>query len=73
MNEKLEKIAESVHNAWWNEKIKQGVTDHTDMIPYAELDENVKEYDRVTARGCYGGVARVAGMDQSERTNAERI
>lgn len=50
MNEKLEKIAEAVHNAWWNEKIKQGVTNHPDAIPYAELAEDVKEYDRVTAR-----------------------
>ena len=32
------------------EKKKQGVTDHPDMIPYSELSEEVKEYDRVTAR-----------------------
>lgn len=49
-DEKLEKIAEAVHNAWWQEKIKQGVTDHPDMLPYSELSEEVKEYDRVTAR-----------------------
>jgi DNA-binding transcriptional ArsR family regulator len=24
---------------------------HTDMLPYAELAENVKEYDRATVRG----------------------
>ena len=46
----LETIAEAVHNAWWAEKKKQGVTDHPDMIPYSELSEEVKEYDRVTAR-----------------------
>lgn len=50
MNDKLEKVAEAVHNAWHQEKIKQGVTDHPDMIPYNDLAENVKEYDRVTAR-----------------------
>lgn len=33
----LETIAEAVHNAWWEEKKKQGVTDHPDMIPYSEL------------------------------------
>ncbi len=49
-NELLEIIAEAVHNAWWEEKQKQGVTDHPDMLPYNELAENVKEYDRVTAR-----------------------
>lgn len=48
--EDLERIAESIHNAWWEEKKKQGITDHPDMKPYAELEENVKEYDRVTAR-----------------------
>ena len=46
----LETIAEAVHNAWWEEKKKQGVTDHQDMIPYSDLSEEVKEYDRVTAR-----------------------
>lgn len=46
----LEKVAEAVHNAWWEEKKKQGVTDHPDMIPYNQLSEEVKEYDRVTAK-----------------------
>lgn len=45
----LETVAEAVHNAWWKEKKKQGVTDHPDMIPYSDLTEDVKEYDRVTA------------------------
>ena len=49
-NERFEKIAEAVHNAWWQEKIKQGVTNHPDMLPYNELAEEVKAYDRVTAR-----------------------
>lgn len=49
-NINLETVAEAVHNAWWEEKKKQGVTDHPDMIPYSELSEDVKEYDRVTAR-----------------------
>ena len=72
----IEKIAESVHNAWWNEKEEQGFHSpkncpnaidsyeqgsfdkfkkncskcHTDMYPYNELPENVKQYDRVTAK-----------------------
>ena len=46
----LERVAEAVHDAWWDEKKKQGVTNHPDMIPYMELAEDVKEYDRVTAR-----------------------
>ncbi len=46
----LEKTAEAVHNAWWAEKKKQGVTGHPDMIPYSDLPEETKEYDRATAR-----------------------
>ena len=45
----IETIAEAVHNAWWEEKKKQGVSNHPDMIPYDKLADNVKEYDRVTA------------------------
>lgn len=51
MDEKtFEKICEDVHNAWWEEKKKQGVTDHPDMIPYYDLSEEIKDYDRVTVR-----------------------
>lgn len=46
----LERIAEAVHNAWWDEKKKNGVTDHPDMKPYAELAETTKDYDRATAK-----------------------
>ena len=48
--ERFESICEAVHNGWWEEKKRQGVTDHPDMIPYGELAESVKEYDRVTVR-----------------------
>lgn len=76
MNEIIEKLSEAVHDAWWEEKRKQGFHApancvnadpdnpifsfnkfqkycdkcHTDMYPYEELPENVKEYDRVTVR-----------------------
>jgi len=46
----IETVAEAVHNAWWEEKKKQGVTEHPDMISYSHLSEEVKEYDRVTVR-----------------------
>lgn len=45
----IESIAENVHNAWWDEAKKQGRENHPDMIPYADLSESVKEYDRKTA------------------------
>ena len=44
----IETLSEGVHDAWWEEKKKQGVTDHPDMIPYPELSEDTKDYDRVT-------------------------
>lgn len=89
LKENVEFLAEQVHNAWWEEKKKQGFhspldcqsknyksfknTDernqerfydagnnpkfykwcnkcHTDMYPYDELAENIKEYDRVTVK-----------------------
>lgn len=46
----FEGICESVHNGWLDEKIKQGVSNHPDMIPYSQLTEEVKEYNRVTVR-----------------------
>ena len=73
LEENIEFLSEQVHNAWWEEKKKQGFHSpkecptlrigdtilffkkycdkcHTDMYPYNELPENVKEYDRVTVR-----------------------
>lgn len=29
---------------------------HTDMLPYADLDENIKDYDRATARAVFSGL-----------------
>lgn len=31
---------------------------HPDMLPYAELPEHIKEYDRVTVRGVLAGIER---------------
>jgi hypothetical protein len=45
----LERISEAVHNAWWGEKKRQGRDNHPDAVPYYELSEEVKEYDRQTA------------------------
>ncbi len=71
----IEFASEKVHNAWMEEKLKQGfhapndcsrkITNaqvkrtlpkfnkhcdkcHTDLYPYSELPENIKDYDRVT-------------------------
>lgn len=61
---KKEFLAKRVHDAWMKEKASQGFHDpttctmksvhagcekcHADMIPYEDLAENIKDYDRVT-------------------------
>ena len=56
----IELISRSVHDAWWQERKRQGwkygkITDrnqktHESMIPYDSLPENEKELDRQTVR-----------------------
>ena len=53
-------LSEKVHNAWMKEKEAQGFSygkeydkekkKHPDMLPYNELKEEVKEYDRATVK-----------------------
>lgn len=45
----MESFAVVVHDAWWQESQRQGVL-HKSQVPYADLPENVKEYDRVMIR-----------------------
>lgn len=71
-NELIEKLSSKVHDAWWEEKKRQGFHApldcpkrttmqlqkfslycnrcHTDMYPYNEIPEYVKEYDRVMVK-----------------------
>ena len=59
-NELIELLSEKVHNAWMKEKEAQGFSygkeydkekkKHPDMLPYNELKEEVKEYDRATVK-----------------------
>ncbi len=46
----LERLAEAVHRGWMAEKRRQGVSQHPDMLPYDQLPESVKDYDRATVR-----------------------
>ena len=56
-----ETIAAAVHNAWWSEKKRQGkADDHPDAIPYDQLSESTKEYDRVTARAVVSALQEAA-------------
>ncbi|MBI5665788.1 MAG: Ryanodine receptor Ryr [Nitrospirae bacterium] len=57
--ELTEKLAENNHDLWAQKRIAEGWTygpnrddakkTHPDLVPYAELPESEKEYDRVTA------------------------
>jgi transcription initiation factor IIE alpha subunit len=38
---------------------KQCATCHPDMYPYAELSENIKEYDRVTVRTVLNAISKL--------------
>jgi septal ring factor EnvC (AmiA/AmiB activator) len=49
-NPDVEKLSESVHDAWWQESKRQGREGEQSMVPYSELPDSVKEYDRVTVR-----------------------
>ncbi|QDU95835.1 RyR domain-containing protein [Lignipirellula cremea] len=56
----LEKLAENTHEVWASQRIKDGWTLgaernderklHPCLVPYDELPESEKEYDRQTAR-----------------------
>ena len=63
MGRYVEQLAEKVHDAWWEVKKEGGFHApndcphdqkcekcHGDMIPYNDLADEIKEYDRVTVR-----------------------
>ena len=61
LNELVEKMAKNVHEVWAQSRISQGWTDgpersdalkhHPCLVPYEELPEIEKAYDRDTAIG----------------------
>lgn len=58
LEELVEKLAESNHDHWSRQRIDEGWTygeerddgrkTHPDLVPYAELPESEKEYDRTS-------------------------
>lgn len=56
-----ERLSENAHELWAQQRIKDGWTlgpkrddakkKHPCLVPYAELPESEKEYDRVVAKG----------------------
>jgi hypothetical protein len=55
----LERLAENTHDTWATQRIKDGwswgpkrddaLKQHPGLVPYGDLSESEKEYDRVTA------------------------
>ena len=62
----LEQLAEHVHDAWAAARIAEGWTwgpqrddvakQHPGLVPYSDLTESEKEYDRATARTTLLGI-----------------
>ena len=69
LNELAEQIAKNVHEVWAQNRIKQGWTygkersdalkQHPCLIPYEELSEEEKDYDRDTAFGTLRLIAKL--------------
>lgn len=55
----IERLAENAHDNWASQRIKEGWTygpkrddtakKHPDLVPYGDLPESEKDYDRTTA------------------------
>ena len=46
-----ERLSENCHDLWALNAIAQGRLDHPDLIPYSELSEDKKKYDRDSTMG----------------------
>lgn len=61
----IEQVAERVHSAWICEKVKQGITSRKSsdgreqMLPYSQLDDDLKELDRATVRAVYKAIGEL--------------
>ena len=77
----FECLASKVHDAWWQEKASQGFhaprdcdtwpgTEcgqcHNDMIPYADLPDNVKNFDRVIAQTVLSAIEELQTDERKE-------
>jgi hypothetical protein len=61
----VEKVAEEVHNAWMQTKIKHGYTSRKAedgeelMVPYAKLSEKAKDLDRNSVLAIYAAIKKL--------------
>ena len=76
LNEPVEQIAENVHDVWAQNRMEQGwvygeerndeLKHHPCLVPYSELPETEKVYDRDTAIGTLKLICKL-GFKISER------
>lgn len=73
MDDLIEQLSDAVHQGWMREKWAQGFARHTwcygvecskpqeqhhpDMLPYADLSEPTRNYDRATVRAVVAALA----------------
>jgi hypothetical protein len=72
----IEKLAENNHDIWAAQRIKEGWTygskrddgkkEHPDLIPYNDLPESEKEYDRNSAKETIKAVMALGYMFSKE-------
>lgn len=83
-DETIEDLAEKAHNAWFVEKYSRGVRVWPNergveqMVPYEELGENVREFDRVVVRSVLRaiddkGLLRDPDYESHERNGDDRV
>jgi len=72
----VEIVAEKVHEAWMNSKLKEGVTSRNSekgeelMVPYDKLSEEAKELDRTTVRAVYAALEEVFQSNEQSSKGA---
>ena len=75
MEEIVQAMAESAHNAWWATYIELGYTSRKAlwgeefMVPFCQLSERGKEFDRMIMRAILRRLDQ-EGYDVTKRTDA---
>lgn len=58
----VEALAAAAHDAWMAEKRRRGVSSWPNergveqLVPYADLDESIREFDRIVVRAILGAL-----------------
>lgn len=81
LRELTEQLAENTHNVWARRKLADGWTcgptvdvagkKHPDLVPYDQLPEDKKEYDRYTSMETINAILSLGyTLERSHTTNA---